>query len=132
MSGDPHFSGLAKCNFQQGEKSINLYQVCSSGLYSPFPFANDNSNDYIWNHEYDWTKDNAKTWNKVKKQTVELNGSKLPIKMEFVQTLLSSDLSNFVRINLKQNSQVNNKQDSNCKININLGSDSIPVLNIEY
>ena len=131
LTGDPHFSSLTKCSLQQDNKAINIYQICSSGIYSPIPFANDNPNKYIWNEDFDWGNDNEENWKKAEKQSIQLNTSKNPIFIEFVQKLLSSESSHFVRVDLERSNNTDRGQNMHCKFNVVTGDDGSPILSIE-
>jgi cholesterol oxidase len=48
LTGDPHISCYAKLTFNNGTHTVNLTQVCSSGVYAPLSFINMNKNACVW------------------------------------------------------------------------------------
>lgn len=61
LCGDPHFSCFAQLRLEVGNDvvdggaSVQLTQVCASGLYAPMAFVNANVNDHDWHNEIDLT-----------------------------------------------------------------------------
>jgi len=49
VSGDLHLSSVSRLTLAHGGASVTAWQVVSSGLYSPLPFANARPVDYDWN-----------------------------------------------------------------------------------
>jgi cholesterol oxidase len=48
LSGDEHLSGIAKIELTREDgRSVTIYSVHSSGMYSPFPFANSSPADFV-------------------------------------------------------------------------------------
>ncbi len=47
-TGDPHFSCTAQLRMQHADAQVALTQVCCSGLYSPYAFANANPGNHRW------------------------------------------------------------------------------------
>ncbi len=48
LTGDPHLSCYAKLTLRNEFNSVNLTQICASGLYSPLSFTNVNRNACDW------------------------------------------------------------------------------------
>jgi cholesterol oxidase len=48
VSGDLHLSSFSK--LELGDRGMIAWQLVSSGLYAPMPFANADLKDYHWNH----------------------------------------------------------------------------------
>lgn len=49
VSGDLHLSAFARLTFHCNGESATAWQIVSSGLYSPMPFANAQPGDFSWN-----------------------------------------------------------------------------------
>ena len=71
-----------------GAASVQLTQVCASGLYAPMAFVNANASDYDWHKEIDLTLEGP----------VGQQGSQLRIVGR--QILLSNAKQHFVRLDL--------------------------------
>jgi len=50
VSGDLHLSSFSKLELRAGGVEVIAWQIVSSGLYAPMPFANAGLADYDWNH----------------------------------------------------------------------------------
>lgn len=48
LSGDAHLSSVARVTVSRETDRVTLWSVHSSGLYSPYPFANDTRDNYAW------------------------------------------------------------------------------------
>ncbi|CAA0109150.1 Cholesterol oxidase [Halioglobus japonicus] len=49
VGGDAHLSAVAKLQIQSpGYAAVDVWQIVSSGLYAPMPFANSHVEDYLW------------------------------------------------------------------------------------
>lgn len=49
IGGDAHLSALAKLRLESpGHAPVDVWQIVSSGLYAPMPFANSHVEDYRW------------------------------------------------------------------------------------
>jgi phosphodiesterase/alkaline phosphatase D-like protein len=92
LASDPHFSSIARLNFSlNNSDTITIYQICASGLYSPFPFINDNPNSYKWN----WGCSNG--------QELSLPlANNLQLDIEYWQGLLCAGSSHFVRVDVEK------------------------------
>ena len=94
LCGDPHFSCFAQLRLSMtadaddGAASVQLTQVCASGLYAPMAFVNANASDYDWHKEIDLTLEGP----------VGQQGSQLRIVGR--QILLSNAKQHFVRLDL--------------------------------
>jgi cholesterol oxidase len=50
IGGDAHLSAVARLRVESpGHEAIDVWQIVSSGLYAPMPFANSHVEDYRWN-----------------------------------------------------------------------------------
>ncbi|MBC52235.1 MAG: hypothetical protein CMQ34_00200 [Gammaproteobacteria bacterium] len=103
LCGDPHFSCFAQLRLVVpgnadeigAEASVQLTQVCASGLYAPMAFINANANAHDWHNEIDLTLDLE-----VDGPGREDNGgSQLHISGR--QVLLSNAKQHFVRLELQ-------------------------------
>ena len=54
VGGDAHLSAVSRMTLkQQGEASgTDVWQIVSSGLYAPLPFANAHIEDYLWSQPH--------------------------------------------------------------------------------
>lgn len=48
MSGDPHFSAVARFTLRRGTVAIDGVAIVASGINSPVPFANSRADEYSW------------------------------------------------------------------------------------
>ena len=84
LSGDYHFSATAElCFFDAKCREASAYQVVSSGLYAPMPFANERFEDYSWD-----------CW-----EAKQCAGKET--KLGFKASRLSNSQSHFVRVDAK-------------------------------
>jgi cholesterol oxidase len=84
LSGDYHFSATAHlCFFDAKCREAGAYQVVSSGLYAPMPFANERFEDYSWDR-----------W-----EATQCAGKET--KLGFKASRLSNSQSHFVRVDAK-------------------------------
>jgi cholesterol oxidase len=49
VSGDLHLSSVSRLDLHAGDLEMTAWQIVSSGLYAPMPFANADAADYDWN-----------------------------------------------------------------------------------
>ncbi len=101
LCGDPHFSCVAQLRLTAStgartpggadEKSVQLTQVCASGLHAPMAFVNANINDYDWQDEFDVS---LLAHNAGMTQVTHIN-------VRGRQILLSSAKQHFVRLDLE-------------------------------
>ena len=113
LTGDPHLSSFAKLNLSCNNDHVDIYNICASGLFAPFPFANSNSHDFDWNDE-DKDKYPVKKIIPVNKQEFYLqcipetgvnnnpenNSAAESITIKYQQYLLSNSPQHFIRIDL--------------------------------
>ncbi len=83
-TGDPHFSCTARVQLQHADASVALTQVCCSGLYSPYAFANANPGNHRWDTPF--------------LLTLPLTGT--DVRISGTQQLLSASRQHFVRSDL--------------------------------
>jgi cholesterol oxidase len=83
VSGDLHLSSFSRLELRADGTEMIAWQVVSSGLYAPMPFANANVSDYDWNHP-------------VRVVTSDDAGGKVEISAE--SGVLYSGLPHFVRV----------------------------------
>jgi cholesterol oxidase len=83
VGGDAHLSAVSRITLkQQGvQESTEVWQIVSSGLYSPLPFANAHVEDYTWSQAH----------------ALPLHVNKA-LSIECTNTLLSDHCSQFVRV----------------------------------
>ncbi len=83
LGGDAHLSAVAKLNLKVSgeEPGISVWQIVSSGLYAPLPFANAHVEDFIWFEAH--------------ALPVHVEPS---LSIECTNTLLSDHYSQFVRV----------------------------------
>jgi cholesterol oxidase len=84
VSGDYHISMLAELTLRVGDQSVVAYQLVSSGLYAPLPFANDDATEYEWG------------------KSTELPWSDTEAALEFKPYLLSTAPSQFMRVDARR------------------------------
>lgn len=77
LSGDIHNSLAVSINLERKNKVIKMYQIISSPLYWPFPFANGNIGDYILNtKDLVYYKDSCSLFNKSNSIKLKIKDSK--------------------------------------------------------
>ncbi|MDP2126482.1 MAG: GMC family oxidoreductase N-terminal domain-containing protein [Pseudohongiella sp.] len=84
LTGDPHLSCVLKLNLQTHTSSIDILQICCSGLNSPLPFANAQAGDFDWDTQF----------------SIALSQQGNSIIVSGEQVLLSDSLRHFVRIDI--------------------------------
>ena len=100
LCGDPHFSCFAQLRLSltmvdgdgAGQVTVQLTQVCASGLYAPMPFANANVNDHDWEKAIDLTLSVPPSAKKQPASQLHITGH---------QVLLSNANQHFVRLDLQ-------------------------------
>lgn len=84
LTGDPHLSCVLKLTITTKISSVNIIQICCSGLNAPLPFANAQSGDFDW----------------VSSFTLALSQGDASVTLSGEQMLLSDSLRHFVRIDI--------------------------------
>lgn len=52
VGGDAHLSAVSRLELQHSGQQVSVWQIVSSGLYAPMPFANGHYEDYLWDQEH--------------------------------------------------------------------------------
>lgn len=86
-TGDPHFSCAAQLTLQHADAAVQITQVCCSGLYSPYAFANSNPHNHRWDTPF--------------QLTLPVAGS-APVLVRGTQTLLTDSRQHFIRSDLSR------------------------------
>lgn len=88
LSGDPHFSSVAQLTLSAAGECVSITQICSSGLYAPFAFANENPNGFQWGKSFSIA--------------IPVKESDNVVTLECTQQLLTTLPQHFVRTDLRR------------------------------